>query len=80
MHFTADLSLGQLLIIATMIGMAVKVGWRLGTFETILKEHAQTFHEHANRLDRYEDALTHVVQDLQKVIGRIDGQLESHRP
>lgn len=70
MHFTGELSLGSILTVATLIGIAVGLGRRIGGFESLMSEHAKTLDRHAERLDRYEGRIVDIVEKLGTVLGR----------
>jgi len=70
MHLTGELSLGNILTVATLIGIAIGVGRRFGGFESLMSEHAKTLAVHAERLDRYEARMVDIVEKLGLVIGR----------
>lgn len=72
MQFTGDVSLGTLLTILTLLGIALRFGYRLGHFETTLKDHADRLSGHAARLSTYEEQIVNFVGDLQRVIGRME--------
>jgi len=66
MHFSGDVSLGNLLTVVTLLGISVKFGWIVGGIQEVIAMHTK-------RLDRYEAALISVVADVQRMIGRIEG-------
>jgi hypothetical protein len=72
-QFIGQVTLGDILTICTLVGIAVAFGQRLGRFEQILHDHAKKLTEHGERLDRYESRLVDIVSDLQRVIGRVEG-------
>ena len=53
MHFTGDVSLGTILTIATLVGIALRLGYRLGNFEHTLSTQSKTMTAHADRLGVY---------------------------
>ena len=79
MQITSEISLGTILTIATLIGIAIRFGFRLGHFETTLNNHAKTLVEHATRLGAYEARIVDIVSDLQRLIGRVEASLERRR-
>ena len=72
MHWTGEITLGNLAIVATLIGMAIGIGIRLGAITQLLADHSQRLMDHSTRLDRYEARLVTIVGDVQRLIGRIE--------
>lgn len=72
MQVTGDISLGNIAIIVTLIGIAIRVGMRLGSVETVAKAQAALIEGHTTRLDRYEERLVSIVADVSRLIGRIE--------
>jgi len=72
MHFTGELTLGSVLTIVTLVGIAIGLGRRIGGFESLMAEHAKTLDKHAERLDRYEGRIVDIVEKLGTVLGRAD--------
>lgn len=70
--FTGELSVGSISIVVTLVTIAVTIGLRLGTIQTLVRGHTITLVEHAQRLDRYEKTLIDVGGNLQRMIGRIE--------
>lgn len=66
MHFSGDISLGNLLTVITLLGIAIRLGWTAGMIE-------KTIALHAIRLDRYEQALITIISDVQRLVGRVEG-------
>lgn len=64
-HLTGDISAGTILTILTLIGIAIKIGWRLGHIET-------TIVDHTTRLSLYEQRVVGFIGDLQRLVGRVD--------
>lgn len=80
MHITGEVSLGTILTIVTLIGIAIRFGYRLGHFETTLNSHASRMTNHAERMDRYEARYMEIASQLQRIIGRIEEQDKSPFP
>ena len=72
LHITGDVSLGTILTICTLVGIAIRFGYRFGKFETTLSEQAKTITDHASRLEVYEGRIVGFVGDLQRLIGRME--------
>lgn len=70
MHFTGEITLGNLAIIITLIGIAIRFGVRLGSFQTTLAAHATALEGHSLRLDRHETQIIRLISSLQRLIGR----------
>jgi hypothetical protein len=66
MHFTGEITLGNLLTIITLVGIAVRFGFLAGYLQT-------TVSQHTARLDKYETSLLDVVSNVQRMIGRVEG-------
>lgn len=80
-HITGEISLGNVAIMVTLIGIAVRVGMRLGSVETVAKAQAALIESHTTRLDRYEERLVSIVSDVSRLIGRIEAtqqRIEKH--
>lgn len=76
MHWSGEVSLGSLLTIATLVSIAVRIGWMVGGIQV-------TVRAHTGRLDKYEDTLIKVVGEVQRLVGRIEGvqdRLERRAP
>lgn len=73
MHFTGDISLGTILTIATLLGIAIRVGWAVGKIQAVVDGVKKTASDHAMRLDRYEEALIKMVGEVQRMVGRVEG-------
>lgn len=73
---TGDISLGNLAIIVTLIGIAIRVGVRFGSVQTTLTNQAILIESHAQRLDKYEQRLTDIVGQVQRIVGRIEATQE----
>lgn len=71
-HFTGELTLGNLAIVVTLIGVAISIGRRIGAAETTLHDHAAALTQHSHRLDLYEGRLVDVIGQVQRVIGRVE--------
>jgi len=80
MHITGEVTLGTILTIATLIGIAITFGRRMGTFETQLQTHSTNIQGHAARMDRYEARYVEIAGQLQRIIGRIEEQDRSPYP
>ena len=65
MHISGELSLGNILTILTLIGIAMRFGWQVGTLQEVVRAHTK-------RLDQYEVAIIRVVGDVQPLIGRME--------
>ena len=65
MHFSGEVTLGSLLTIITLVGIAVRLGWVIGGIQEIITAHTK-------RLDRYETTLLGIVGDVQRLVGRIE--------
>lgn len=76
MQLTGDISLGNIAIIVTLIGIAIRVGMRLGSVEAIAKAQAALIEGHTKRLDRYEERLVSIVSDVSRLMGRIEATQE----
>jgi hypothetical protein len=72
MQFTGDISLGNIAIIITLIGIAIRVGVQVGNVQAVAKAQAAIIEGHAQRLDRYESRLVDIVSDVSRLIGRIE--------
>jgi hypothetical protein len=72
MHFTTEITLGNLAIVVTLIGIAIKIGQRLGALSTTVLQHATVLDRHAVRMDKHEERLTSIAGDLQRMIGRVE--------
>jgi hypothetical protein len=66
MHFNGEITLGSILTIVTLLGIALRFAWTAGALQAVIIEHTK-------RLDRYEIALTEIVSSVQRVIGRVEG-------
>jgi hypothetical protein len=66
MHFNGEITLGSILTIVTLLGIALRFAWVAGALQAVIIEHTK-------RLDRYEITLTEVVSSVQRVIGRVEG-------
>lgn len=71
-HFTSEITLGNLAIVVTLIGIAIQIGQRLGTLSSTVLQHADMLNQHAKRIDKYEDRLTTISGDLQRIVGRLE--------
>lgn len=71
-HFSAEVTLGNLAIVVTLIGIAVRFGFRVGMMENRLNEHAKTMIRHTERLDKYEERLVDITGHVQRLIGRLE--------
>lgn len=81
MTFTGDISLGNIAIVITLIGIAIRIGMRLGSVESVAKAQAALIEGHSMRLDRYEERLVSIVADVSRLIGRIEAtqqRIEKH--
>lgn len=76
MHLTSEISLGNIAIVVTLIGIAIRFGAKLGSIETTLKTHAETLTMHSSRLDAHETRFMRFVEDLQRMIGRVESMAE----
>lgn len=76
MHITNEVSLGTILTIVTLIGIAVRFGYRIGNFETTLKSHAEILSTHSKRMGDYEGRIIDVIGHLQRVVGRVEAMTE----
>ena len=72
MHFTGNISLGNVLVVVTLVGTAVQFGMRLGTLETTLRQHADALMDHANRLEQHDSRLLDAVGNIQRMLGRLE--------
>lgn len=72
MHFTAEVTLGNLAIVVTLIGIAIKIGQRLGALDSTVGQHAGVLNQHTARMDKHEERLTSIAGDLQRMIGRVE--------
>lgn len=79
MHFTGDVSLGTILTIATLLGIALRVGYRLGNFETTLTQHQTSLTSHETKLTSYEAQILGFVGQLQRLVGRVENDTERRR-
>ncbi len=71
-HITADISLGSIAIVVTLIGIAINIGARLGTITQTVAQHANMLAGQSARMDRYEQGLNKNVGDVQRLVGRIE--------
>lgn len=72
MHFTGEITLGNIVIVVTLIGIAIRFGIRVGIMETTLKMHADTMVQHSIRLDKYEGRLVEITGNVQRLVGRVE--------
>lgn len=83
MHFSNEITLGNIVTVAALLGMGWKIISSVGKFfVTALRqvdgvldaitEHTNMLKEHGLRMSGYESRLNSVVVDLQGVIGRMD--------
>lgn len=72
MHFTTEITLGNLAIVITLISIAIGIGNRLGTLSQTVLQHATVLTQHANRMDKYEERLIGLVGDMQRMMGRVE--------
>lgn len=76
MTFDWTVTLGNVLQLVTMIGLAIAgyyaISARMAVFESMLAGHADTLKQHAQRLDLYEARIVEVIGDLQRLIGRME--------
>ena len=70
MTFTPTIELGQLLIFLSIVSSAVGGYYTLKTRLDSLERLVEKF---GVRLDRHEETITELVGQLQRVVGRIDG-------
>lgn len=70
--FVPQVTLGSLLSIVTLISMAIGIGMRLGRFEQKIETLFRSVAAHAQRLDRHEERLIRIVEDVQRIIGRVE--------
>jgi hypothetical protein len=80
MHITGEVSLGTILTIATLLGIAIRFGFRFGHFDTTLRAHTDNLARHAARMDRYEERYVQIANNLQRIIGRMEEQDRSPWP
>jgi cytochrome c biogenesis factor len=86
MTITGDISLGNIAIVVTLIGIAVRISMRFATMQQLVSGHTSTLNSHSARLDRYETTLVEVGGNLQRMIGRIEATQDrldrrtGHRP
>ncbi len=80
MHVTGEITLGTLLTIATLIGIAISFGRRFGSLEAQLASHGTNLVKHAERMDRYEEHYMTIAGQMQRIIGRIEEQDKSPFP
>lgn len=71
-HFTGEITLGNIAIVITLITIAINLGVKFGTVSTLVQGHTDTLKGHAERLDRYERTLIDVGNNMQRMIGRIE--------
>lgn len=71
-HFSTEITLGNLAIVVTLIGIAIRVGWRIGGLEQVVKMHGENLMSHTSRLDLYEGRLVEIVGSVQRLIGRVE--------
>lgn len=72
MHFTGDISLGTIVTIITILGVAMTIGQRFGRVETTIESQAKMLTDHAMRLGKYEQQSMRFVADLQRLVGRVE--------
>lgn len=72
MHLTGEITLGNLAIVVTLLGIAIRFGSKLGSFETTLKAHSLTLVQHAEKLEKHEDRFMGFVAQLQMLVGRVE--------
>lgn len=57
MHYTGEITLGNIATVVTLITLAIGVGRRLGSFEATISSHADRLAGVSARLDKYEQRL-----------------------
>lgn len=67
---TGEVTLGNLLIVVSLIGIAISFGVRLGSFQASLESHSKTIEDHGKKLSKHDDIFLSLVQDVQRLIGR----------
>lgn len=83
MHFSSEITLGNIVTVAALLGMGWKTISSVGKFFVTafrqvddvldaINEHTRMLKEHAIRMGGYETRLNTVVLDMQAVIGRMD--------
>lgn len=72
MHFDGTVSLGSLLTIATLIGIAVRLGWTVGGIQAIITQHSKLLEMHTARMEKQDDMLIRISGDMQRIVGRIE--------
>lgn len=65
MHFTGDISLGSIVTVITLIGIALRIGSALGVIKTTLADHAR-------RLELIEHTQFKLINEVQRMIGRCE--------
>jgi hypothetical protein len=70
MHLTGEVTLGNIAIVVTLLGIAIKFGVQLGGFQTTLREHAKALEAHSIRLDHHETRILDLIAGIQRLIGR----------
>jgi hypothetical protein len=79
-HFNGEITLGNLAIVVTLVGIAISIGTKIGVVQTLVDGHKSILETHSKRLDRYEQALQEVVGQVQRVVGRLEatqGRIEN---
>lgn len=77
MHFSGDFTLGNLLTIVTLVGIAVTFGRKLGAFEVTLKSHADALLETAHKLAEHDAKISAVLESLSR-FGSFETSLKSY--
>lgn len=72
MTVTGDISLGSILIIVTLLGIAIRFGIILGSVRITLKTHAIALERHSERMVAYEDVVRDLVASVNRLLGRSD--------
>lgn len=70
MYLTGEVTLGNIAIVCTLVGIAIGFGIRLGRFERTLFDHSEALRKHGERLDRHEEKILDLIAGLQRLIGR----------
>ncbi len=89
-HFDGTISLGNILTVVGFFWALWMAGSRLyvymdrrvSVFENVLKDHARTLIDHANRMEKQDDLLIKLVGDVQRLVGRMEAETvrRSDRP
>jgi hypothetical protein len=77
--YSGDITLGSILTIVTLVSIAITLGRRLGSFETTLKQHADTMVQHSARLTNQESRVIDLVASVQRLIGQMEVRTWEHK-